>query len=161
MNYLQWCSESNLYAVEALATLVGVELEGVKVPAPQSSPVSVALRHLVETIRSMEGDDELSTYRLRTAFRLARHLRRFDEIGPVLTECDIDDVAALVGRRPSHWEESERQLEAFVLEADAGCDAELIRLFHRRLQRQRALLGPEGSPIARHIPIQPIRSPSP
>jgi hypothetical protein len=160
MNYMQWCSECNLYAVEALADLVGVTLDKVELPAPQYSPASAAHRHLVDSIRAMEGVDEVSSYQLRAAYRLARHLKRFDEIGSFLAECDIDEVAAIVGRRPSDWADAERMLEAFVLEAETGYDADLIRLFHRRLERQRFLLGPDGSAIARHLPIQPIRSPS-
>jgi hypothetical protein len=68
-------------------------------------------------------------------------------------------VAAVIGPRPSSWAESERELERFVIGADPRSDATLIRLFHRRLERQRALLGPAGSAMARHNPLQPIRAP--
>jgi hypothetical protein len=105
----------------------------------------------------MEGSDERSAYQLRTAFRLARHLQRVDEIGADLTERDLDDVATVIGHRPSDWSESERELERFAVGADPDSDAALIRLFHRRLERQRAVLGPAGSAMARHNPLQPIR----
>ena len=157
MTYMQWCSESNLYAVEALAGFVGIELETVDLPDPSPSPAAVAHRHLVDSLRAMEGSDERSAYQLRTAFRLARHLQRVDEIGATLAERDLDDVAAVIGHRPANWAESERELERFVVGADPGSDATLIRLFHRRLERQRAVLGPAGSAMARHNPLQPIR----
>jgi aminoglycoside phosphotransferase (APT) family kinase protein len=157
MNYMQWCSESNLYAIEALASFAGIELEEVDVPEPSYSPVAVAHRHLTESLRTIRGGDEGSAYQLRIAFRLARHLQRWDEIGATLAARDIDDVAALVGYRPSTWDEADAELERFVLGAGAEWDVPLIRLFHRRLERQRALLGPPGSAIARHIPLQPIR----
>jgi hypothetical protein len=157
MTYLHWCSESNLYAVEALADFVGIELEPVDLPDPSPSPAGVAHRHLVDSLRAMEGSDERSAYQLRTAFRLARHLQRVDEIGADLTERDLDDVATVIGHRPSDWSESERELERFAVGADPDSDAALIRLFHRRLERQRAVLGPAGSAMARHNPLQPIR----
>jgi hypothetical protein len=159
MTYMQWCSESNLYAIEALAGFVGIELETVDLPDPSPSPAAVAHRHLVDSLRAIEGNDERSAYQLRTAFRLARHLQRVDEIGAALREDDLDDVAAVIGPRPSSWAESERELERFVIGADPRSDATLIRLFHRRLERQRALLGPAGSAMARHNPLQPIRAP--
>lgn len=156
MTYMQWCSESNLYAVEALAAFVGIELENVDIPDPFPSPGGVAHRHLVDSIRAMAGSDERSTYQLRIAFRLARHLQRVDEIGARLTESDLDDVAAVIGHHPSTWAGAERELERFVVGADPQWDDTLIRLFHRRLERQRALLGPEGSAMARHNPLAPI-----
>jgi aminoglycoside phosphotransferase (APT) family kinase protein len=157
MTYMQWCSESNLYAVEALAGFVEIELENVDLPDPSPSPVAVAHRHLVDSIRAMDGHDERSAYQLRSAFRLARHLQRVDEIGAVLAEQDLDDVAAVIGHRPTSWAESERELERFVIGANPHSDVTLIRLFHRRLERQRALLGPAGSAMSRHNPLQPIR----
>jgi aminoglycoside phosphotransferase (APT) family kinase protein len=156
MTYRQWCSESNLYAVEALAAFVGIELETVDLPDPTPSPAAVAHQHLADSLRAIEASDERSAYQLRAAFRLARHLRRVDEIGAALTEHDLDDVAAVIGHRPSNWAESDLELERFVIGADPRPDATLIRLFHRRLERQRALLGPAGSAMARHIPLRPI-----
>jgi aminoglycoside phosphotransferase (APT) family kinase protein len=161
MNYLQWCSESNLYAIEALAGFAGIELEEVDVPEPAYSPVSVAHRHLTESLRTMRSGDEGSAYQLRIAFRLARHLQRSDEIGAAVAGRDADDVATLLGHRPSTWEEADYELERFVLQAGDEWDIPLLRLFHRRLEGQRALLGPPGSAIARHNPLQPIRPPGP
>ena len=40
----------------------------------------------------------------------------------------------------------------------AGKYADLILLFHRRLSRLKAQLGPAGSAMARHLPIQPFGS---
>jgi len=160
MTYMHWCSESNLYAVEALAGFAGIELEKVEIPEAAPSPAGVGHQHLVNSIRAMAGSDEHSAYQLRIAFRLARHLQRVDAIGAAITQCDLDDVAALIGHRPSTWVESERALERFVIRADRKSDGPLIRLFHRRLERQRALLGPEGSAMTRHNPLPPVHAPS-
>ena len=156
MNYLQWCSESNLFAVETLARLVGIDLEPVEVPIPRVSPAAVAHRHLVDSIRPLAGHDEQNAYALRIAFRLARHLRRCDEIGEEVVERNLDDLAGLLGRRPETWDDGEKSLEQFVLASDGTQDGNLVSLFHRRLERQRMLLGPSGSAIATHLALQPI-----
>jgi aminoglycoside phosphotransferase (APT) family kinase protein len=154
MTNLQWCSETNLFAIEALAELLDVELETVALPAPRASPVAIAHAHLVRSLRHLEAGDDYAQHQVRTLFRLARHLARFDEIGDSTTEADLDDLHALLGRRPASWQEGDAALEAFVL-ADDGChDLELLQLFHRRLLRLKMLLGPEGSAMARHLPIQ-------
>jgi aminoglycoside phosphotransferase (APT) family kinase protein len=157
MNYMQWCSETNLYALESLAQFVGVALDDVDMPEPEVSPVTIAHRHLVRSLRNIQGIDELASYQQRIAFRLARHLDRFNEIGPIVVERDLDDLAALLGARPRSWPDGEAALERFVVEADAGDDARLIALFNRRLHRQRMLLGPVGSAMTAHLPLRPVR----
>jgi hypothetical protein len=119
--------------------------------------MSVAHRHLVRSLRAIQGIDELAVYQQRIAFRLARHLDRFDEIGAIVVERDLDDIASLVGTRPQSWQEGEAILERFVLDAGASRDAELIALFNRRLHRQRMLLGPIGSAMTAHLPLRPLR----
>ncbi len=156
MTYRHWCSESNLYAIEALAGILGVVLEPPETPSGQLSPVTTGHRHLVQTLRSLEMDDEFGSYRLRAAFRLARHLARYDEIGAALVAADLEDLVPLLGHRLTGWEESEIELEDFVLRAGPESDADLVRLFHRRLHRRRMLLGPPTSAMTRHLPLQPI-----
>jgi aminoglycoside phosphotransferase (APT) family kinase protein len=155
MTNMQWASETNLFALEGLAEIMGVDaLDTVDVPEPRRSPVADAHEHLVRSLRSLDLDDEYERHQLRIAFRLARHLHRFDEIGDACTEADLDDVQALLGRRPSTWQEGDAALEDFVL-ADRGAhDEELLQLFHRRSLRYKMLCGPEGSAMARHEPIQ-------
>jgi aminoglycoside phosphotransferase (APT) family kinase protein len=155
MTNMQWCSETNLFALEALAEILGIEtLESVDMPEPRDSPVAAAHEHLVRSLRSLDLADEYERHQLRVAFRLARHLQRFDEIGDACTGADLDDLQAFLGRRPATWQEGDAALEAFVL-ADAGThDEELLQLFHRRYLRYKLLVGPAGSAMATHHPIQ-------
>jgi aminoglycoside phosphotransferase (APT) family kinase protein len=148
MTNLQWCNETNLFAVEAMADLLDVELGAAPpLPDPEVSPAAVPMRHLVESLRSGE-------YEQRRLFRLARHLQRFDEIGRACVEADLDDLAPLLGHRPATWQEGDAALEAFV-RADGGeHDLVLVHLFHRRLWRAHQLMGPAGSAMTTHHPIQ-------
>jgi aminoglycoside phosphotransferase (APT) family kinase protein len=155
MTNMQWASETNLFAIEGLAEILGVdELETVEVPEPRQSPVAAAHEHLVRSLRALDVADEYERHQLRIAFRLARHLQRFDEIGDECTAADLDDLQAFLGRRPSTWQDGDAALEEFVL-ADAGAhDEELLQLFHRRYLRYKLLVGPAGSAMATHHPIQ-------
>jgi aminoglycoside phosphotransferase (APT) family kinase protein len=159
MTNMQWASETNLFALEGLAELMGVDvLDSVEVPEPRDSPVANAHEHLVRSLRSLDLADEYERHQLRIAFRLARHLQRFDEIGDACTAADLDDLQAFLGRRPATWQEGDAALERFVL-ADGGAhDDDLLQLFHRRYRRYKMLCGPEGSAMARHEPIQTFHS---
>jgi hypothetical protein len=156
MTNLQWCCETNLFATEALAEILGIELPTVDMPAPGESRGGVALAHLVANLRTVDVDDEYLRYKLRTMFRLARHAARADEIGDAVSADDLDDLHELFGHRPVSWLEGEAELERFVLEHDdtSSYDERLTALFHRRHLRAQMLLGPAGSAMARHARIQ-------
>ena len=156
MTNLQWCCETNLFAVESLAEILGVALAPVDLPEPRVSLSAVGFGHLVEQLRSVVAADEFEQYRLRTAFRLARHLERVDEIGDACVAADLDDLHALLGTRPATWQDGDAALEAFVLADDGRHDVELVTLFHRRLWRAHQMLGPAGSAMTRHHPVQPF-----
>jgi len=159
MTNMQWASETNLFALEGLAEIMGVdELDTVDVPEPRDSPVANAHEHLVRSLRTLDLADEYERHQLRIAFRLARHLQRFDEIGDACTEADLDDLRPFLGRRPATWQDGDAALEEFVLADDGAHDVELLQLFHRRYVRYKMLCGPEGSAMARHEPIQKFGS---
>ena len=159
MTNLQWCCETNLFATEALAEILDVELPTVEMPDPRESRGTVALDHLVRNLRTIQTDDEYLRYKLRTMFRLARHAARIDEIGDAASEHDLDDLHQLLGHRPTSWIEGEAELERFVLaDADTGRhDEALLALMHKRNLRAQMLLGPAGSAMAHHARIQTFR----
>jgi aminoglycoside phosphotransferase (APT) family kinase protein len=156
MTNLQWCCETNLFATEALAEILGMELPVVDAPPPAESRGAVALAQLVANLRAVQVDDEFLRYQLRTMFRLARHAARADEVGGAVSAHDLDDLHQLLGHRPGSWLEGEAELERFVLAHDdtARYDEQLTALFHRRHLRAQTLLGPPGSAMAHHARIQ-------
>lgn len=158
MTNMQWCSETNLHAVEALAERLGYDLEPVDVPQVPEPSAPIGHHHLVRMLRTLDGGDEYVQYKLRTAFRLARHLQRVDEIGAEVTAADLDDVRALLGYRPRNAVEGDAALEEFVLRDEGNHDEALVHLFHRRLTRLKATLGPPGSAMTRHHVVQPFGS---
>jgi aminoglycoside phosphotransferase (APT) family kinase protein len=160
MTNMQWCCETNLFATEALAELLDVELPTVEQPDARTSRATPALAHLVRSLRLIDTDDEYLRYELRRLFRLARHVTRADEISDQVSGADLDDLHQLLGHRPASWLEGEAELERFVLaDAEEGRhDEALVALFHKRNLRAQMLLGPAGSAMARHLPIQPFRA---
>ena len=154
MTNMQWCSETNLFAVEALAEILEIDLPEIDLPAERDSSAANAHRHLVTSLRQIEAKDEYVQHQIRIAFRLARHLQRADEIGDALLAADLDDIAELTSQRPDSWRAGDEALERFVLADNGRHDAALVLLFHRRLSRYKMLLGPPGSAMARHLPIQ-------
>lgn len=154
MTNLQWVNETNLFALEAVAEYLGIDLPKVDMPEPEATQVTVPFHHLVGGLTRVEAGDGFAQHQIRILFRLARHLQRWDEVGRAMEQATYDDVAALLGRRPASWQESEQMLEDFVLGDDGKHDVELIDLFNRKLNRALSMNGPVGSAIARHNPIQ-------
>ncbi len=157
MTNLQWCNETNLFAVEAIADAIGVELPDVALPAAEVSAAAVPMAHLVQLLRGLPTADEFAEYQQRTAFRLARHLARFYEIGRTCTEADLDDLTPLLGHRPATWQQGDAELEDLVMNDAGKHDEELVLLFNRRLWRAHQLMGPAGSAMTKHLPIQRFR----
>jgi hypothetical protein len=165
MTNLQWCCETNLFTTEALAEITGVELPTIELPelerpAPGDAPdrSMTAIGHLVAMLGRVRTDDEFLRYELRAGFRLARHIARRSEIAAALDNDDLDDLVPLLGQRPRTPGDGERALTEFVL-ADATTgrhDHALIEVFHRRNLRAQAVLGPAGSAMTRHLPIQAL-----
>ena len=98
----------------------------------------------------------MASYQRDVAQRTAEYLRRVDVYGPALEAEDLEEATAILGSRPASWQEGDAALEQYVLEDPGKHDTELIALFYRRLSRLKAQLGPAGSAMARHLPIQPF-----
>jgi aminoglycoside phosphotransferase (APT) family kinase protein len=156
MMNLRWCLETNLYAIEAMAEMLGVTLEAVPALAPRVSSAAVAHRHGVAWLRNFDAGDEVRQNEVRSAFRLARHLARMDELGACVEAADLEDLGELLGTRPADGPAGDAALEEFVLADNGQHDTELVSVFYRRLQRALQTLGPEGSAIARHNPVAPF-----
>ena len=156
MTYAHWVSETNLHTVETMAEYLGLTLADVPIPEPVATPVAAPHEHLSTSLRSIKVDDSYVAYQVRIAFRLARHLERFDQIGAEVADQDRADVGALTGKKSATWDACEADLERFVLVDNGAHDAELVILFNQRWRRYKALMGPVGSAMAAHHTMQPI-----
>jgi aminoglycoside phosphotransferase (APT) family kinase protein len=145
-----WCVETDLMALEGIATTVGVALGEVEEPEPAASGYGPGFGHLTRALEAQTVEDPVARYQSRMAVRLARHLQRIDEIGVQVVEANLEDIHRLTGRSPADWAAGEAELERFVLEDGGRHDEALIGVFQRRLHRARMLNGPSGSWITEH-----------
>lgn len=143
VQYLGWYVCYGRAGLEVMANATGVSLEKPQIPDSPPSRRAVAANHLIELLDPERvKEDEERAYHFDRMQRTAVYLERSDRYGAALEADDLDDVAALLGTRPSHWEEADALLEEFVLAAPPERDADLIRYFHRRLSREESLLYP-------------------
>jgi aminoglycoside phosphotransferase (APT) family kinase protein len=156
MNNLQWTSETNLHATEALAEYLDIELPTVDVPVAHRRRSDTTYSHLVGELQVLRAEDPFLTHAVRLSFRTTRHLARVAEIGDAIVEADLDDLRVVLEHRPRTWWEGDQELERFVL-ADAATgrhDEQLVWLFHRRNLRNHMQMGPPGSKMVEHYPVQ-------
>lgn len=137
--FLGWYLVYGRVPCELIAHRNGVTVEPPSLPPPERTRQSGAHDFLVDVLG---GEGRGKTYELDVALRVAQYLRRADVYGPQLEAEDLDEVAELLGRRPSSWEEADEALEAFVLEAPPELDGPLARYFVRRCLREESLLAP-------------------
>jgi aminoglycoside phosphotransferase (APT) family kinase protein len=149
--YLEWYVGLGRVSLQVLAERLGVDVGTVAAPTPRSSRESVARTALVDALADLpvslagpsgDGIDDFGRWRLGTVERLARYLRDVDERGAALEEEDAAETAALLGFRPDGWAEGEAALVDLVRAAGPERDAELVRFFARRLERQWSLVEP-------------------
>jgi len=153
--YLGWYHVYGRVPLEAIAEREGIGLEPIAVPATKdASPSAVGFDALVGLLEAGEGGER--SYAMDTALRVASWLREVDRHGARLAEQDLEEAGTLLGRAVRDPGEADAALEALVVEADPARDGELLRYFHRRTERQEALLRPALRELE-DARLQPIR----
>jgi len=156
MTNMQWTSETNLHATEALAEAMGVELPQIETPEPRRTRQDSTFDHLIRQIGLVDTQEPELKHQLRLMFRTVRHLRRVNEIDGEVVKADLDDLFKVTGIKAQNWHDGDVELERFVL-ADAQTgrfDEPLLWLFHRRNMRNHMQMGPPGSSMTRHHSTQ-------
>jgi aminoglycoside phosphotransferase (APT) family kinase protein len=160
MSYWGWYVNSARRALEDIADRIGVALAPVARPEPRPGRHAPTVGHLVDALSNRGPQLSVGDHEQAKLFRVARHLRRVDEIGRSVDDADCTDAAERHGTRPSA-DELDAALCAFIDAAGPEHDAALVRLLDRRVQRQHLLLGPEGSNLLRHPRLRSIRPGAP
>ncbi|WP_157117718.1 phosphotransferase [Nocardia vaccinii] len=141
-----WSVMSQILCLEIIAEEAGVELVDDPTPlargASRRRPWLLSTeRVLTDVLAELPEDDHLA-FRLRIARDMALAGCNADALAGDVERRDLDEAAELVGRRPRDWQEADRLLEEFILQAGPDREAELVRALYRRLRRQQALLDP-------------------
>lgn len=134
--------------MEALAEILGVELEDMALPDPEPTPVEdQALAKLSADIGRLEETDALQDWQRGIMLSIPDFLRKRGHYRNWMERGDLDDVAQVIGSRSADVAEADRLLNAFIEGAGPEHDAALTRLFHRRMLRQCLVIaGPNPSP---------------
>ena len=144
--HAEWIAQYVFYlrtTSQALAEAIGLTLDEVELPAPRPTRFSRYYDLLIENLEEEQRpaiQDPFLNNRMWFASRLARHLRHGDTLGPAFEEQELDDLGALLGRRPESVQAGQRQLDALVREAGPERDAEFITYFYRFARREEALM---------------------
>jgi hypothetical protein len=141
--YFSWYLVYGRLPLEVIAEVEGIELVPPELPSAEPSRHAPAYDALAALLRDGEPG-----YRVDTALRIAEFARELDRRGDRLEAQDLDEVAALLGRRPADWREADAALEALVPSARGARFADLVRLLHRRTLRQESLLRPAMRELA-------------
>ena len=131
MSHLGWYVNSARWAFEDIADLLGVVLEPVAPPTVEPSRSAAPLGLLVDTLANRGPELSVGDHERAKLFRVARHLRRIDEVGASLLAADLDDAEAVLGERPTAAT-LDAALVAAIAAAGPERDAELVGLLDRQ-----------------------------
>ncbi|WP_165608046.1 phosphotransferase [Mycobacterium alsense] len=156
LQYEEWFQQCSLNAVEAMAAVEGVALDDYRLPQAADVRHGGLVDALAPIIEELPAETEVERFRRRQIAQTARYVADLCRQGPAIESEDLDDLKRLLGSRYPDWCAGDEALEAFVLRAPENMDAELIRLFHRRIMRQMRLLEPvlnRGGGVQPLIPL--------
>ncbi len=142
IQYLCWYHVYSRAPIEVIAHAQGVELVAPDLPKGESNRHSAMYDDLSDRLTPRSGKDEFAHYAENIAHRTAVYLQRLNRYGPALEADDMADINAQLGSQFENADDAAAALEAWILDADAGADADLLRLLHRRCLRQEVLLEP-------------------
>ncbi|WP_239645648.1 phosphotransferase family protein [Mycobacterium sp. UM_CSW] len=156
LQYEEWFQQCSLNAVEAMAAVEGLALGDYRLPPPADVRHGGLIDALAPIIEDLPAETEVERFRRRQTAQTARYVADCCRHDSAIESENLDDIEHLLGSRCADWRAGDEALEAFVLRAPENMDAELIRLFHRRIMRQMRLLEPvlnRGGGVQPLIPL--------
>lgn len=142
---LGWDASFRRGLCEALAEAIGLEAPVVELPAAEGAsgdPLTDFLAEHLELNCLPVAADVAGREPLANALAVARTLQRKAQIGARLLAADLDDMAAVLGRRPADRADGLERLSRLVRERPGERLAELVTLFSRIELRREHLLKP-------------------
>ena len=122
--------------MEALAEVIGLELEDIVLPEPEPTPFEdMALAKLAADIARLEESEALRAWQRGIMLSIPAYLRTRGHFRGWLEREDLADVAEVIGSKPANVEEADRALLRFIEQAGPEHDRALTRLLHRRTLR--------------------------
>ena len=136
----------------SLAEAMGVETAVADLPPAQAeTPRSGLFALAVEQVRNLplaRPEDPFLAHRRSGTLGLLEHLRLAERLGPAFDAQELDELGALLGRRPASLGEGLSTLDALLRAAGASREPELLAYFTRRAARAQALFAPAMGELA-------------
>jgi len=136
----------------SLAEAMGVEAAVPDPPLTQpETPRSGLFALAVEQVRNLplaRPEDPYLAQRRVGTLGLLDHLLLSERLGPVVDAQELDELGALLGRRPASLGAGLESLDALVRISGASREAELLGYFARRAARAQALFAPAMGELA-------------
>jgi aminoglycoside phosphotransferase len=129
---------------DALAEVLDIELEPPELPEPEEGAPTMAdlIADQLETNVATIAHDSVERYQIDMAIALSHGLQLEARIGATLLADDLDDMGALLGRRPADRAEGMAALGRLVDENPEENLHDLVRLFSRLERRREHLWRP-------------------
>lgn len=144
--HAEWIAQHVFYlrtTAQSLAEATGLALEEPELPEPRPTRFSHYYDMLIENLEEEQSPaiaDPFLKNRMWFASRLARHLRHGDQLGVAFDEQELDDMAELLGKRPSDVTEGHRAMHQLVLDSGPERDEAFVRYFYRYARREEMLM---------------------
>ena len=146
---------------DSLREAMGIEPESSTLPElPPESPRSGLFALAVEQVRNLplaRPDDAFLAHRRAGTLGLLEHLRLAERLGPAFDAEELDELGALLGRRPASIASGLESLDALVRATGASRETELLGYLTRRATRAHTLFAPAMGELA-HGRLSPIDS---
>lgn len=133
--------------VEAMAEIMGVELDEIQLPEAHVTPwEDLALNKLLFEIRRLPTSENFAEWQRNAITAIPRYLLSQAHYGRWAEEEDLREIGELLGQRPVNLAEADKALKQFVLNAGSEYDVRLVKLFHRRYLRLCLVLAGPNAP---------------
>ena len=135
-------------ALEALAEIIGLDLDPIELPAPEPTPVEdLALGKLIAELERLPETEALPSWQRGVLVSIPHYLRGRGHYRRWAEDADLAESTALTGTRSANLTKADAALAKFIDAAGPERDAELVRLFHRRFLRHCLIIaGPNPNP---------------
>ena len=156
--YQAWYIVWGRAALAGIAELMRIELPvlpAYRLHPTLRAPAFDTLVDMLGKLREAAGDDEGARYDIDKPWRLALALQRADALAPAFDAIERDEIAALLGRRVEDLAEANAALEELVMQSGPERDAEFLRYFLRRIDREHELHRPALHDYVDRV-LQPI-----
>jgi hypothetical protein len=130
---------------DALAEVLGIDVEAPELPEPDDdgapAMADLLLNHLQANVLPI-ASDAVERYQVELAIALSRGVQQETRLGAQLEADDLEDMAAVLGHRPSSRTEGLAELGRLVDEEPEASLHDLVRLFSRIERRREHLWRP-------------------